>query len=301
MRRRNDILWKGILERVFDDFLRFVYPTADKEFDMKRGFGFLDKELEGMYPEPEKGADTRFVDKLVKVFRLDGKEEWMLVHIEVQGETKAVDRPLFGERMFRYFYRIYDRYEMPVTAIAIFTGTDGKRMPGKFEYECMRTRLTYEFNTLCLLDYPDESLKNNDNPFALVLLAAKQMLLNGRNLDEQLLKGKLFVFKELHKRGLIEKQKLRAIFTFLNNYVVFDNPEVNRTFINEAEKITGKKKNMDIFEQVAELRAEERTREIVKNLLKQTDLTMEKIASVANVSIDFVKEVKKRLRARKKV
>ena len=44
--KRDDTLWKGILEDLFDDFLRFFYLNADDIFDMSRGFDFLDKELE---------------------------------------------------------------------------------------------------------------------------------------------------------------------------------------------------------------------------------------------------------------
>ena len=58
MRRKNDILWKGILEEVFSDLLRFLYPDAESRFNMKRRFAFLDKELAEMYPEPDKHSDT---------------------------------------------------------------------------------------------------------------------------------------------------------------------------------------------------------------------------------------------------
>jgi hypothetical protein len=51
-----------------------------------------------------KGA--KYVDKLVKVHLKDGKEEWLLVHIEVQGYPDEE----FSERMFRYFYKIFDRH-----------------------------------------------------------------------------------------------------------------------------------------------------------------------------------------------
>jgi hypothetical protein len=78
MYHNRDILWKDILELVFDDLLRFVFQEADQIFDLKKGFTFLDKELAEMYPEPEKATDTRFVDQLVKVYRRDGKEEWVL-------------------------------------------------------------------------------------------------------------------------------------------------------------------------------------------------------------------------------
>jgi hypothetical protein len=99
IRRRNDTLWKGILEEVFEDFLRFVFPHAESIFDMKKGFIFLDKELSEMYPEPDKDSSTRFVDKLVQVFMRNGKEKYLLVHIEVQGHHDKK----FPERMFNYF------------------------------------------------------------------------------------------------------------------------------------------------------------------------------------------------------
>ena len=103
-RRKSDILWKVIMEEVFDDLLRFIMPDADQEYNMERGFEFLEKELAEMYPEPEKEPDTRFADKLIKVFNRQGEEDWILVHIEVQGDTSK--RMEFTERMFRYFYYV---------------------------------------------------------------------------------------------------------------------------------------------------------------------------------------------------
>jgi len=43
MRRKDDMLWKGILEEVFEDFMQFFFPHARKLYDIKRGFEFLDK------------------------------------------------------------------------------------------------------------------------------------------------------------------------------------------------------------------------------------------------------------------
>ena len=166
MRQNKDILWKWLLEWVVDDLLRFVFADADLVFDLERSFGFLDKELAEMYPEPDKKTDVRFVDKLVKVYRKDGGEEWVLIHIEVQDNTKAEDRPLFPERMFRYFYRCLDRHRKPVAAIAIFCGPDGKELGNTYQYDFMGTRLQYTYNALRVLDYSDEELGNSKNPFA---------------------------------------------------------------------------------------------------------------------------------------
>jgi hypothetical protein len=294
---------------VFDDLLRFVFPNADTLFDMEKGFGFLDKELAELYPEPEKKSDTRVVDKLVRVFRKGGAEEWVLIHIEAQGETKSEDRPFFSERMFRYFYRCLDKYRRPIAAIALFTGPDARQMPGKYEYAFLDTRLHYQYNTLCILDYPDTELEQSDNPFAWVVLAAKKALLQGKGLDNKLLKGKLFIFRKLYEKGVFASQKLQAILTFLNNYVRFEDPEYNRKFRDEIDKITDKKDTMDIFEQVAEWRREEGIEEglkkglkeglekAVKVLLANTELPVEKIASEVGVPVSFVENIKNKLQA----
>jgi hypothetical protein len=90
------------------DLLRFVHVDADQLYDLDRGLEFLEKELAEIDPEPGEPSDTRFVDKLVKVYHWDGAEEWVLMHVEIQGDT--ADRAKFAGRMFRYFYRILDRF-----------------------------------------------------------------------------------------------------------------------------------------------------------------------------------------------
>jgi hypothetical protein len=104
--KRNDILWKAVLEDLFDDFLRFFYPEADKLFDMNKGFVYLDKELDQLFPPEEDDFSPRYVDKLIKLFTLNGQEEWILIHVEVQGYSDQD----FAQRMFQYYYRILDKY-----------------------------------------------------------------------------------------------------------------------------------------------------------------------------------------------
>jgi hypothetical protein len=310
MQRRYDPYWKGILERVFDDFLRFVFPDADKELNLDAGFEFLDKELGEMYPEPEKNGQTRYVDKLAKVYRHDGRERWILAHIEVQGYH---DRG-FPQRMFRYYYKLLDRFASPVTSIAIFSGIDSDRMPNQFEDECLGTHLTYKYNTVSIAAYTDEELEQSDNPFAFVLLVAKKALLKGKGMDSVLLEEKLRLARLLLEKGLFTKPKIRALFTFLNNYIRFEKSATYRIFEDQLNHITKKEKTMDIFEQVAEVRFEEglkkgekrgekkatqkASRLFVEYLLRETKHSLPKIASLANVSQPFVKKVKKELAAK---
>jgi hypothetical protein len=295
MRRTNDILWKGMLEEVFDDLLRFLFPKADRIFNLDRGFEFLDKELAEMYPQPEKRSDTRFVDKLVKVYTRDGSEEWILAHVEVQGRHD----PFFAKRMFKYYCRIFDRFDRPVTAIAIFTGRDGKKLPDTYERSYFGAMLTYKYNTLCILNYNDKQLIKSNNPFAMVILAAQKALIHGKDLDNELLQQKLLIAKLLYRKGF-KKKKVHAILSFLHNYVRFAKPVTNYIFEKKLDKITGKPNTMGIIEQLKEIKLEEARKEgrteeqvkVVKRLLAKKFSTKE-ISSIAGVSSAFVEKTRK--------
>jgi len=254
---QKDVLWKGLLEWVFEDLLRFLYPDAEEIFDLKKGFVYLDKELAQLHLDPDGADSVRHVDKLIKAYRKDGSEEWVLIHLEVQGETKARERPHFGERMFRYFYRIFDHYKKPLVAIAIFTGQDAGNLPDRFEYSFLNTRLQYVYRTLNIRDYSDEELLASDNPFALVILIARQALLRGKNLDNRLLEGKLFIFRKLYEKGLMNKKKLQVILGFLDKYIQFANKETTRIFKEKIDQFTNKPNTMDFFEQIKDIVKEE--------------------------------------------
>jgi hypothetical protein len=290
--RKSDILWKVIIEEVFPDLLRFIYPDANDEYNMERGFEFLDKELAELNPQPDEEKDSRFADKLVKVYHRDGVEEWVLLHVEVQGDTQ--DRDAFAERMYTYFYRIRDRYPgRLVSALAIFTGENGNRMPGKYSYEYRGTRLTYEYPTVSILDYSDEELDKSSNPFAQVVVAAKMRLQEGKVPEDELLNNKLLAARKLTEKGF-GMEKIRAIFNFLRNYVLFEKPETNRKF-DKLFKETDKTSVMNTVEYLKMEGKEEAAAAFVENLLKGSDFVVEKIASLANVSVEFVIKVKNQL------
>ncbi len=95
-----DSPWKEVLERYFAAFAMFFFPAVHAGIDWARGHAFLDKELQQVARDARLGRC--YADKLVQVWRRDGDEVWVLVHVEVQGQYEAN----FAERMFMY-YRIY--------------------------------------------------------------------------------------------------------------------------------------------------------------------------------------------------
>ncbi|MEQ9238894.1 transposase [Coleofasciculus sp. E2-BRE-01] len=68
-----DSPWKEIISLYFREFLSFFYPRIEEDIDWKRGFEFLDTELQQIKRETETGR--RDADKLVKVWRRSGEEQ----------------------------------------------------------------------------------------------------------------------------------------------------------------------------------------------------------------------------------
>ncbi|SEP27230.1 hypothetical protein [Mucilaginibacter sp. OK283] len=248
MRRKDDILWKGILEDVFDDFLCFLNPEAAEVFDFDKGFEFLDKELEQVFPPENNEYSPKVIDKLVKVFTKAGKEEWILVHVEVQGQYQKD----FASRMYTYFYRILDKYQKPIVAYAIFTEANTKVRPDHFAIDFMGTSLRYTFNTYKIASQSDKALQASDNPFALVVLTAKAALAgkdlkSSRERDELLLNLKLNLTRLLLAKQ-IAKEKIRVLMNFLRYYIRFENQDINTKFEQQVEILTGRSNTMGIEE-----------------------------------------------------
>lgn len=306
MKPKYDILWKGMIEEVMEDLLLFVEPGIEKDLDMKRGFVYLDKELAEMYPEPEKPSNTKVVDKLVKVYLLDGSERWMLLHLEIQGKNEKD----FPRRMFDYFIRLFSKYGRPVAAVALLTGKDSGSMPAAYEDSCLWMRARYDYKTVCIADYTDVELEASMNPFAAVVLVAKEVLLRVQGTDDErdavLLRHKIMMVKLLkEKMAIFGEKKTEAILRFLNNYVAFRKSETNRKFVEQTDKLFEKKNTMGILEQLAEIKHQEgieeglkkgrkeHKKEMVRSLLAKTEFSPEKIAELVGVPVSLVEKFKK--------
>ena len=308
--KRDDALWKGILEDLFDDFLKFYFPESVDLFDFNRKFVFLDKELEQLFPQQQDDFSPKYVDKLVKVFTKKGKEEWILIHIEVQGSRDKT----FAKRMFTYRYRILDKYDKPITSLAILTDNRKSYKPNVYVYNFMGNELYYKFNVYKILDANEKELKQSNNPFAVVVRVVQTALKKGKLPDEKLFELKIELVRELLKKNFT-KEKIRTLLRFLKLYIRFENKELNDTFEQKLDEINNRNTTMGLEEfvldrerRVGRKEGLEQGREegmsikeiedktnFTKNLLTQTDFSEEKIASLVGVDVEFVKEVKSSL------
>lgn len=163
---RFDDAWKYVLEKMFPEFLAFYFPAVAEVIDWEAGWDFLNQELQQVHPDAELGR--RAVDRLVRVRRRGGAPEMLYVHVEVQSQPDGA----FGERMFTYFYRLFDRFRQPVTSLAVLADDRPGWRPDRFELHAPGTRSLLEWSTVKLLDYARHPAPgDDDNPFAWVTRA----------------------------------------------------------------------------------------------------------------------------------
>jgi hypothetical protein len=264
--KKSDIYLKGIIQEFFPDLLRFFYPNADEIFDLKRKILPLDKEVPEIFPDAETKKGTRVMDLLMKVFRRDGKESYVLVHLEIQDKVRAE----FARRMLIYWYRSTDRFKVPITAIAILTGGKPQKKQGVYIIDDgLGTRVSYEYKSYHIMDHSEAELLAMNNPFALVVIATQKVLAKQRELaalkkknqvadkqvqNEQLNGQRLEiarVFISLAKDRYTHEQIVKFL-VFLRGFIYIPNREINLNFNRQIDLITGKSNTMGIWEIVAE-------------------------------------------------
>src|SRR5262245_24070532 len=141
-----DSPWKDALDLYFSPFLELLFPDIYRDIDWSRGYEFLDKELLQIVPEAERGKGV--VDKLAKVWRGEGQESWLLLHIEVQSQEEKD----FALRMFVYNYRIFDRYNRDVVSLAVLGDDRASWRPSVYRFSLWGCRREFTFPIVKLLD-----------------------------------------------------------------------------------------------------------------------------------------------------
>ncbi|NJN63790.1 MAG: cytosolic protein [Acidobacteria bacterium] len=205
-----DSPWKEVLEQFFPEFMAFFFPDADRLIDWSKGYEFLDQELRAVVQDAELGR--RFVDKLVRVTLLTGEEDFLYIHIEVQGAPEQQ----FGERIFVYNYRLYDRYRRPVASLAVLADDSDGWRPDQFGYEALGCRVGIRFPIVKLLDYAgaEGRLLAADNPFGLVTAAHLMARATRRDMPMRL-DAKWRLVRILYGKGW-SRDRIIALFAVLD-------------------------------------------------------------------------------------
>ncbi len=300
-----DAAWKTILEAFEVEVVEVLFPEIFDDIDWNLGTESLDLELSEIQREifDKDSAEKIISDKIIKVRLKNNSSKILFIHVEVQSYSS--DEDVFGERMFRYFYRIWDRFryknkdksEVISAAIYTYKGRRGKdkqyvyRIP-KIEDEI----LTYNFRTIDVEEF-DLNKIGDDNPLKLVFKMAKVLLETNPD-DRDIYNAKIELAEELIKYGKVKnEEQVKALADFLEYLFLIQDKELESKY-EEYKRERGGAVRMTVdqirqkyYEQKG---IEEGVKKTAINLLKM-GMSDSIVAEATGLTLDEVKEIKKQI------
>ena len=113
----HDRLFKELLSTFFLEFLDLFLPQVASQID-RDSIQFLPQEV---FTDVTSG-EKKEIDLLVQV-RYQQQETCFLIHVENQSYTETA----FAKRMFKYFARLHEKYDLPIYPVVIFSFDEPKR------------------------------------------------------------------------------------------------------------------------------------------------------------------------------
>ena len=225
-----DSPWKEVASRFFPQLVQFFAPDLHRVIDWSAGHEFLEQELREVLRDASTGP--RRVDKVVKVHTLAGKPLYFVLHVEIQVQRESN----FPQRMFVYYYRLYDLYPEQVVSLAILADEEPGWEPNSYEHELYGTQVGLKYRTVKLWEYNNHwaELEKDPNPFALVVMAHLKTKATRGNAEERLT-WKVQLVRELYERGY-EQGKIDDLFRFLD-WILALPDNMTQTFRERIEDI----------------------------------------------------------------
>ena len=283
----QDGLWKKVIGDLFEDFLLFFAPELHEAVDFSKKPDFLQQELFKEILEGKKG--TNYADQIVKVHLKDGEEKWILVHIEVEGSADDD----FSKRMFRYFYRIFDKFDREIVAFAVMTGPSTGENSLGFSYSYFGITLDYAYNIRKVSDYDDEELMQSNRLFSKVALATKYMHESKNEVDLRY-RFKMKLMREVLKLEGHSRVSITAVFYFVD-YLLRLPEELRHEFTDTIRPILEEERQKmvqfesdDLSPTLADLAKIERKEALEEGLEKGRELGLEQ--SKKNIALVLLEE-----------
>lgn len=240
MNRKHDFdaAWKSILEAFEVEVVEILFPEIYDKISWEKGTESLDKELLEIQKEifHQDASEKIISDKIIKVYLKDNESKILFIHVEVQSYSS--ENNSFGERMFRYFYRIWDKFRYKnndtseIVAAAIYTNKGDRGKDTRYVYKPLDLEeeiLTYNFRIIDV-EKIDLSRINENNPLKLVFKMAKELLKLGAS-DEEVYNAKIKLANELSGYDKVKnKDQIKALVYFLEYLFLIQDEELERRY-----------------------------------------------------------------------
>ena len=307
MARKHDFdaAWKSILEAFEMEVVELLFPEIFDEIAWELGTESLDLELQEIQKEIfDKDSTEKIIsDKIIKVRLKNQNSKILFIHVEVQSYSS--EEGIFGERMFRYFYRIWDKFrykyedKSEIVGAAIYTYKGQRGKDKRYVYKLPEIEdeiLVYNFRTIDVEKIKLEKI-SEDNPLKLVFKISKS-LLETKTKDEDIYEAKIKLAEELKSYDKVKNnEQVKALVDFLEYLFLIQNSELEKKYEDYKMKIGGAfKMSIDEIRRLhykEEGREEGREEGIKQLILKQyrKGLSIEYIAEINEFDIEYVKSI----------
>ena len=215
------------IERFLPQLLERVLPDLYADIDFSVKPEFLSNELRDSVQRDNNPAV--YVDELIRFSLKNGKDAWVLLHIEVQGPGGDA----ISGRMFHYMTLIYSHHRKMPVALAILTSRRPSEVIGEYSFENhYGTKASYTYNCFEVYAQDDDKMLQSDNPFDLMFYAVKNTSKNSQKKKYALL---LSLAKILASKGWSEADR-RDLFSFIVRAVNLTDTELQQKFVAEITR-----------------------------------------------------------------
>jgi len=223
----HDRLFKELIGSFFIEFVDLLLPDLAPYIDRDAEIIPLDKEV---FTDIT-GGDSHEVDLIMKL-KFKGEDVFFLIHVENQSKRQ----PHFPKRMFNYFSRLSEKFDLPVYPVAVFSYRSPKRAePDHYQVSFPnKTVMRFEYTVIQLQRIPWRAFLKHDNPMAAALMSTMKMDKSERPLV------KLECLRLLARLKL-DPARSKLIGGFLDSYLKLNANELKQ-FEREREELLPKER-----------------------------------------------------------
>ncbi len=273
----HDRLFKELISTFFIEFIELFLPGIASDID-RDSIQFLPEEVLSDVTAGEK----KLIDLLAKV-KYQEKETYFLIHVEAQSYSQQD----FAKRMFKYFARLYEKYDLPIYPVVIFSFDEPLRAEPKthtIQFPNLDV-LRFEFAAIQLNKISWRDYLTQQNPVAAALMAKMNISPEER---PQVKAECLRLLTTLR----LDPARMQLISGFIDTYLNLNEAE-EKTF-KAAISTMGleqKEKYMEILTSW-ERKALEK---VALNLLRE-GISVDMVVKVTDLTVERVQELKAELK-----
>ncbi|MCC5604518.1 Rpn family recombination-promoting nuclease/putative transposase [Nostoc favosum] len=272
----HDRLFKELLSTFFVEFLDLFLPQVVSQID-RDSIQFLPQEV---FTDVTSG-EKKEIDLLAQC-RFEQQDTCFLIHVENQSYTETA----FAKRMFKYFARLHEKYDLAIYPVVIFSFDEPKRAQsqnyrvtfGEFKV------LEFQFAAIQLNRLSWRDFLTQPNPVAAALMSK----MNIRREERPQVKAECLRLLATLK---LSPARMQLISGFVDTYLRLDDTE--KQVFQAAISTMGLDEQEEIMEIVTSWQQEgaQKTREEIALNLLHEGLAIEVITRVTGLTLEQVQQL----------